>query len=180
MSSEKGQGCSRTQGKDVDKIYKQGWKLLWKEDEWVRLLSRFLPCGCTVTGESLAGRDRQQVHLHRAVCACFSLLEVPHFGLEKSHASPFSCQVKQTSSHYDKPQILSGSIIGLWKLRRKKHLGGSTAEMLLASLVMTGTCHLLALSLLAAQAGSSSSLLIDSEINGKSLCKSWDEITTPV
>lgn len=118
MSSEKGQGCSRTQGKDVDKIYKQGWKLLWKEDEWVRLLSRFLPCGCTVTGESLAGRDRQQVHLHRAVCACFSLLEEPHFGLEKSHASPFSCQVKQTSSHYDR--TTNPLWINYWPLKAKE------------------------------------------------------------
>lgn len=151
------------------------------ERRWVsKAAVRSLSCWWTVTGESLAGGDKQQVHLLRAVCAwtfhCFKC-HILAWMIEKCQASPFRCQkkLKQTSSHYDK--TTNPLWINYWPLKGNEEETPGRQHCRNAAGLFG---HFLALSLLAAQAGSSSSLLIDSEINGKSLCKQWDEITTPV
>lgn len=146
MSSEKGQGCSKTQGKDGDTVYKQGWKLLWKGDEWVRLLSDL----CLADELS-----QEKVLLAETSSRCTSIEQYVHERFIASSATFWLGWSRNARHHHldakkswnkpaatmTKPQILSGSIIGLWKVMKKKHLGGSTAEMLLASLATFWRCH---------------------------------------
>lgn len=78
-----------------------------------------LSCGSSVTEESLAGREKQQVHLYLAGYVSMSHYVIDLlFGFhdQESQGSLFTCQVKQNQSQTPmttKPQIPSGSITGL-------------------------------------------------------------------
>lgn len=107
-----------------------------------------LPCWSAITGESLAGRDKEQVHPNLAVSAwVFHSFICPLLGLYERNLGNHWLVAKWNktvaslfNSHDDKtPNSLPRA--------GERALGGSIPVMLLVFSVRAGVCHLLALSL---------------------------------
>lgn len=113
--------CSRTQGKAEDVIHNHGWKLIWKQEKLVGLLTDQLCLWMNChRRQSCWKRETAGPPYLAGYVSMPHVIDLP-FGFhdQESQGSLHTCRVKQNQSQTTtttKPQIPSGSITGLWVL----------------------------------------------------------------